>query len=189
MWNHLTNEKLLIHGQFQVGGKGFSHFFESTHHKCSGESADNDVRLLQGERVCSRKTAEVRWLLFLWCRLVTFWRLGSDVVSSAPSCLLSDLEARDDVKSIVFAVNGGVWTRVMCCEERIRDVFTCRIKPFLQMSKASIRFLFLSFPRLFQRSKVRPKLVWWRRQGSHKGNPTQPAWISYTSSCNQPLSR
>lgn len=92
----------------KLEGRGFPIALKLHTTKCSGESAASDVRLLQGERVCSRKTAEVRWLLFLWCRLVTFWWLGSDVVSSAPSCLLSDLEARGDVKSIVFTVNSVV---------------------------------------------------------------------------------
>lgn len=53
-------KKLLIHGHFQVGWKGFSHCFEITHHKCFGEFVDNDVILMQGERVCSRETTEVR---------------------------------------------------------------------------------------------------------------------------------
>lgn len=108
MWTRLpynnNKGKLLIHGLLRVGSEGFSRCFERTHHRRPGESAESEVTLLQGERVCSRKTAGVRWLLFLWCRLVTFWWLGSDVVRSAPFCLLSDLE------SIVFTVSGAVQT-------------------------------------------------------------------------------
>lgn len=108
MWTQLpynnNKGKLLIHGLLWVGSEGFSRYFERTHHRRPGESAESEVTLLQGERVCSRKTAGVRWLLFLWCRLVTFWWLGSDVVRSASFCLLSDLE------SIVFSVNGAVQT-------------------------------------------------------------------------------
>lgn len=51
---------LLIHAHFRVGGKGFSHCSGITHHKSSGESADNDVRLLRAERAFGRKATEVR---------------------------------------------------------------------------------------------------------------------------------
>lgn len=71
-----------------VGSEGFSHCFERTHRCSPGESAGNEVRMLQGERVCRRKTVQVRWLLFLWCRLATIWWPVSDVVKSEWLCLL-----------------------------------------------------------------------------------------------------
>ena len=87
---------------FKLEGTGFPIAL-----KLHNTNALNDVKLLQCERVCSRETAQVRLLLFLGCRLVTFWWLGSDVVSSAPSCLHSDLEAWGDVDSIVLIVNSA----------------------------------------------------------------------------------
>lgn len=43
-----------------VRSEGFSRCSERTHRRSPGESADNEVRVLQGERVWSRETAGLR---------------------------------------------------------------------------------------------------------------------------------
>lgn len=115
-----TQKSCLFMVSSVVGSEGFSHCFERTHRWCPGESVENEVRMLQGERVCRRKTARVRWLLFLWCRLATFWWPGSDVVKSAWLYLLPDLESPAFSRTLDFR-ESMTFTSLTPC------LFTCRI--------------------------------------------------------------
>lgn len=172
LWNQLTRWKVAYSRSLPSERKGVSHSFEITHHKYSGESADNDVRLFRGERACSRKT-EVSGFLFLWCRLVTFWGHMWWALQH-PVCFLT-LRVQE-LLALCWP-----WRQF---KQQTKVILMCRISPFLRMR--SIISFFCLYTHL--QSYVKYGSVKMSKKPQRPmGNAVQPDWNSFMTWCNQPL--